>query len=88
MCCNKTSFAAAHSFHTQNHGNLSVLVHPLTELDQEDHISRISWIGAPVVLDDECPCLYPSNINDDHDDDNLYIFTATPMPLITNKNML
>jgi len=59
MCCNKTSFAVAHSFYTQNHGNLSILVHPLTEQDQDDHISRVSWIGAPVVLDDECPCLYP-----------------------------
>ncbi|ODM91009.1 hypothetical protein Ocin01_15672 [Orchesella cincta] len=32
---------------------------PLTIYDLEDHRSRVSWIGQKVVLDDECPCLYP-----------------------------
>lgn len=48
MCCNKTSYAAAHSFYTQNHGNLSVLIHPLTIYDLEDHMSRTSWLGKEV----------------------------------------
>lgn len=59
LCCNKTGFAAAASFHVQNHGNLSVLIHPLTIYDLDDHVSRATWIGQPVVLDTECPCLYP-----------------------------
>jgi DOPA 4,5-dioxygenase len=45
VCCNKTSFAAAHSFHIQNHGNLSVLIHPLTIFDIDDHVSRVAWLG-------------------------------------------
>jgi len=62
MCCNKTSFAAASSFWIQNHGNLSVLIHPLTIYDLDDHLDRTSWLGEPVVLDPECGdshCLYP-----------------------------
>ncbi|CAL8117826.1 unnamed protein product [Orchesella dallaii] len=59
LCCNKTGYAAAHSWHTQNHGNLSVLIHPLTIYDIEDHKSRTSWLGKEVVIDAECPCLYP-----------------------------
>jgi len=59
MCCNKTSFAAASSFWIQNHGNLSVLIHPLTIYDLDDHLDRVSWLGQPVILDPECGCLYP-----------------------------
>lgn len=43
--------------HAQNHGNLTVLVHPLTKYDLEDHLGRKSWIGDPVVLDAECKFL-------------------------------
>ncbi|CAL8102972.1 unnamed protein product [Orchesella dallaii] len=59
MCCNKTSFNAAHSFMAQNHGNLSIFVHPLTIYDVIDHTERASWMGQPVILDQECPCWYP-----------------------------
>ena len=37
----------------QNHGNLSVLLHPLTLKDREDHVSRATWIGNKVPLDSE-----------------------------------
>lgn len=38
---------------------MSVLVHPLTIYDLDDHIGRAGWLGLPVPLDTECPCLYP-----------------------------
>jgi len=59
LCCNKTSFPAATAWNMQNHGNLSILVHPLTVEDLADHEERATWIGQPVPLDTECPCLYP-----------------------------
>jgi hypothetical protein len=31
----------------------------LTIFDVEDHKSRKSWLGPPILLDEECPCLYP-----------------------------
>jgi len=53
MCCNKTSLPQATAIHMQNRGNLSVLLHPLTRQDLDDHVGRATWIGEPVPLDSE-----------------------------------
>ena len=37
----------------KNHGNLSVLIHPLTLEDRDDHVTKIAWMGKPVPLDAE-----------------------------------
>ena len=37
----------------KNRGNLSVLIHPLTLQDRDDHVSRATWMGAAVPLDAE-----------------------------------
>ena len=37
----------------RNHGNLSVLIHPLTLEDRDDHVGKATWIGKPVPLDAE-----------------------------------
>lgn len=41
----------AQSFFMQNHGNLSVLLHPLTRYELLDHSTRAMWLGERVPLD-------------------------------------
>ena len=63
-----TGFAAVFSYLVLNHGELSVLVHPLTREEVRDHSARAAWIGQPwpVNLDvlaeklDELPAQYRS----------------------------
>lgn len=50
-CCNSSAMARAHSFFMQNHGNLSVLLHPLTRYEVLDHTTRAMWLGKQVPLD-------------------------------------
>jgi len=40
----------------QNHGKLSVYIHPLTKYDIIDHTQRGSWMGEKVVINEECTC--------------------------------
>ncbi|CCX13031.1 DOPA-like domain-containing protein [Pyronema domesticum] len=62
------SFAEVFSFMALNHGELSVLVHPLTRHEREDHSSRKAWIGQPwpILLDllpedlETVPLQYPA----------------------------
>ncbi len=35
----------------QNHGNLSVLLHPLTRQELLDHTTRAMWLGKSMPLD-------------------------------------
>ncbi|ODM92146.1 DOPA 4,5-dioxygenase [Orchesella cincta] len=58
MCCNKTDIAAGIRGISKT-TEIFLSCSPLTIYDLEDHRSRTSWIGQAVVLDDECPCLYP-----------------------------
>jgi DOPA 4,5-dioxygenase len=52
----RESFAEVFSFMALNHGELSVLVHPLTRHEREDHSSRKAWIGQPwPILLDQLP---------------------------------
>ncbi|KAI5820124.1 DOPA-like domain-containing protein [Pyronema omphalodes] len=52
----RESFAEVFSFMALNHGELSVLVHPLTRHEREDHSSRRAWIGQPwPILLDQLP---------------------------------
>jgi DOPA 4,5-dioxygenase len=46
----RESFASVFSYLALNHGDLSVLVHPLTKEEREDHDGRKAWIGAPWPL--------------------------------------
>ncbi|PBK63817.1 hypothetical protein ARMSODRAFT_527766 [Armillaria solidipes] len=62
------SFSSVFSFIALNHGQLSVLVHPLTLDEREDHEHRNAWIGPPFPLDlsalpekaNSVPLQYPS----------------------------
>ncbi|KAK0462634.1 DOPA-like domain-containing protein, partial [Desarmillaria tabescens] len=62
------SFASVFSFIVKNHGKLSVLIHPLTMDEREDHEHRTAWIGQPFPLDlswvverlDSVPLQYPT----------------------------
>ncbi|CAG2113678.1 unnamed protein product [Medioppia subpectinata] len=49
-CCNKTSMTSALSWFVQNHGNLSVLVHPLTRHVVSDHTDKAMFLGQTVPL--------------------------------------
>ncbi|PVF98340.1 hypothetical protein CPB86DRAFT_784966 [Serendipita vermifera] len=49
--CPTESFASVFSYLCQNHGSLSVLIHPLTRHERLDHSARSAWIGAPFPLD-------------------------------------
>ncbi|KAI6046781.1 DOPA-like domain-containing protein [Pisolithus marmoratus] len=63
-----TSFASVFSYLSQNRGNLSIFIHPLTKEERKDHESRNAWMGAPFPLDlsvlpdmmPEVPLQYPS----------------------------
>lgn len=45
------SLARALSWFTLNRGDLSILIHPLTRWEVEDHTSRSMWLGQPYPLD-------------------------------------
>lgn len=63
-----TSFAPVFSYLSQNRGNLSIFIHPLTKEERKDHEFRNAWMGAPFPLDlsvlpdmmSEVPLQYPS----------------------------
>jgi len=50
-CCNKTSISPALSWFMLNHGNLSILLHPLTRFEVRDHTDRSMFLGPRVPLD-------------------------------------
>ncbi|CAG2115669.1 unnamed protein product [Medioppia subpectinata] len=50
-CCNKTSMTPALSWFVQNHGNLSVLIHPLTREVLADHTDKATFLGKSMPLD-------------------------------------
>lgn len=45
------SFAKVLSWFTLHRGSLTVLVHPLTRYELEDHTTHAMWLGQPWVLD-------------------------------------
>ncbi|DBA02930.1 TPA: hypothetical protein N0F65_005957 [Lagenidium giganteum] len=47
----RESIAAALSWFTLNHGNLSVLFHPLTRYELRDHTEGAMWLGKQWVID-------------------------------------
>ncbi|KAI1287331.1 Dopa 4,5-dioxygenase [Halotydeus destructor] len=49
-CCNKTSVPMALSWFMKNHGNHSILLHPLTRLQLVDHTESAMWLGEPYPL--------------------------------------
>jgi DOPA 4,5-dioxygenase len=62
------SFASVFSYLCMNRGDLSILVHPLTQYERSDHEIRRAWIGPSYPLDlsvlpiksEEIPLQYPS----------------------------
>lgn len=50
-CCNASAISSAQSFFMQNHGDLSVLLHPLTRYEVLDHTTRAMWLGKDMPLD-------------------------------------
>jgi DOPA 4,5-dioxygenase len=48
--CPKEYFSRMFSWFILNHGEHSVLIHPLTKEELKDHSERASWIGKPVPL--------------------------------------
>ncbi|CAG7726797.1 unnamed protein product [Allacma fusca] len=44
-CCNKTSISEAMSWFMLNHGNLTILLHPLTRWEMVDHTDRVMFFG-------------------------------------------
>jgi len=44
-------FAKTYDFFLKNRGEFSVLIHPLTINELNDHTSDVAWIGFPVPLD-------------------------------------
>jgi DOPA 4,5-dioxygenase len=51
ICCNSTSIRQSLDWFAQNHGNLSVLLHPSTRWALEDHTTRAMWLGSVLPLD-------------------------------------
>ena len=47
----KEYFCDVVSFFIQRRGELTILVHPLTRYEVEDHFARNMWIGPPMRLD-------------------------------------
>ncbi|KAF1795280.1 hypothetical protein PC129_g3454 [Phytophthora cactorum] len=45
------SFAQVLSWFTLHRGSLSILVHPLTRYEREDHTTHAMWLGIPWVID-------------------------------------
>ncbi|KZV68066.1 hypothetical protein PENSPDRAFT_610485 [Peniophora sp. CONT] len=65
--CPSESFASLFSYLCMNRGELSILVHPLTQLQRTDHDERKAWIGNPFPIDlstlplnGDLPLQYPS----------------------------
>lgn len=61
-----SSFSDVFFYLATNRGNLSILVHPLTNNQRRDHETRNAWIGNPWPLfldslprDGEIPLQYP-----------------------------
>ncbi|KAK6500065.1 hypothetical protein TWF481_010423 [Arthrobotrys musiformis] len=61
-----SSFSEVFFYLASNRGNLSVLVHPLTASQREDHESRNAWMGTPWPIyldvlphDGDIPLQYP-----------------------------
>lgn len=50
-CCNKTSISSGLTWFMENHGNLSILLHPLTRYEVIDHTHRAMFLGKPLPLD-------------------------------------
>lgn len=50
-CCNASAINAGQSFFMQNHGNLTILLHPLTRHEVLDHTIRSMWLGKDMPLD-------------------------------------
>lgn len=50
-CCNASAINAAQSFFMQNHGNLTVFLHPLTRYEVLDHTTRAMWLGKDMPID-------------------------------------
>jgi len=40
-----------YKFMILNRGDLSVLIHPITKNELEDHTTSVGWLGKPVPLD-------------------------------------
>jgi len=50
-CCNKTSISSSLTWFMENHGNLSILLHPLTRWEIRDHTERSMFLGLRIPLD-------------------------------------
>ncbi|XP_037029782.1 DOPA 4,5-dioxygenase-like isoform X2 [Bradysia coprophila] len=50
-CCNASAINPAQSFFMQNHGNLTIFLHPLTRYEVLDHTIRSMWLGKDMPLD-------------------------------------
>ena len=50
-CCNSTALSRALPYFSQQHGQLSVMIHPLTQENLLDHSERAMWIGQQYPLD-------------------------------------
>ncbi|RLN91673.1 hypothetical protein BBJ28_00001710 [Nothophytophthora sp. Chile5] len=48
------SLAQVLAWFTLHRGSLSVLVHPLTRYELEDHTTHAMWLGKPWVIDLDC----------------------------------
>ncbi|CAL8072790.1 unnamed protein product [Orchesella dallaii] len=83
-CCNKSSIAEALSFFMINHGNLTVLFHPLTRYERLDHTGREMFLGPRIPID--------TNVLSDDLQDYLDMCTTTeqvkvyPTSVATNGN--
>ena len=42
------------SFFMQRRGELTILIHPRSRYEKEDHFSRSMWLGPPMRLDPTC----------------------------------
>ncbi|GLD94897.1 hypothetical protein PINS_up003522 [Pythium insidiosum] len=47
----KESLAAALSWFTLHRGSLSILIHPLTRYERQDHSAHAVWLGQPWTID-------------------------------------
>lgn len=48
---NASHMDAVYKFMILNRNGLSVLIHPLTQNEYEDHTTSVGWLGNPVLLD-------------------------------------
>lgn len=49
--CPREHFSRVYSWFLLHHGELSILVHPLTKEEVKDHTDRATWIGKSLPLD-------------------------------------